>query len=517
MRVVASDQWLVAGEGQSAGCARRRPGSRLLRARLSRRHRRSSYTLIELLITVSIIAIMASMVLFAMYAAQEQARVQKTRALIGRLNNIIRDRYESYRTRRLPMPELVDETFVDGNQNGVCDTSELSSLRDTNGNGIWDYSVTTRSKLRLDMLRDMMRMEMPDRWSDVVDQPPPLVQMLVQATPPIPPIDPPAMSLAYKARYNQIAEPYTDQDGDGAYDQGEPYTDTNGNGQRDPTYEYENAECLYMIVMEVVSQQGDARDVFKPDDVADTDGDGFPEFVDAWGTPIRFLRWAPGFISEIQNPVRGRIQQITPMTGPSQSVEIKAVGRTFSTSPSDYLWGTLAVLDQTNGVERIDTRMMGRITGYTYDPTTLIATFTLTTPSYTMQPVFNNMGIYPMQGDDFVVMRPDPFDPRGVFPIYPMGATSFPAGAADTSTPTFALYPLIYSAGPDKAYGIVSDTSTPFVYSAQALNPFFVPPQIGVVPFGLTMGSFSPPGTPESGFYVGCWNDNIHNHQLSTR
>ena len=49
------------------------------RARAARR----GFTLVELLITISIIGIMASMILFAMFQAQETAKAQKTRALIA--------------------------------------------------------------------------------------------------------------------------------------------------------------------------------------------------------------------------------------------------------------------------------------------------------------------------------------------------------------------------------------------------------------------------------------------------
>ena len=31
-----------------------------------------------------------------------------------------------------------------------------------------------------------------------------------------------------------------------------------------------------------------------------SDNDGMPEILDPWGTPIRFLRWAPGFRSSMQ-------------------------------------------------------------------------------------------------------------------------------------------------------------------------------------------------------------------------
>jgi hypothetical protein len=45
---------------------------------------------------------------------------------------------------------------------------------------------------------------------------------------------------------------------------------------------------------------GEARSLFKESEIGDTDGDGALEFLDGWGHPINFLRWAPGFDSQIQ-------------------------------------------------------------------------------------------------------------------------------------------------------------------------------------------------------------------------
>jgi len=36
-------------------------------------------------------------------------------------------------------------------------------------------------------------------------------------------------------------------------------------------------------------------DFFKETEIDDVDGDGMSEIVDAWGNPIMFFRWAPGF------------------------------------------------------------------------------------------------------------------------------------------------------------------------------------------------------------------------------
>jgi hypothetical protein len=62
-----------------------------------------------------------------------------------------------------------------------------------------------------------------------------------------------------------------------------------------------SAEYLYLIV---TLGDPDARDQFMDSEVGDADGDGWPEFIDGWGNPILFLRWAPGVSdSDVQTVV----------------------------------------------------------------------------------------------------------------------------------------------------------------------------------------------------------------------
>ena len=53
------------------------------------------------------------------------------------------------------------------------------------------------------------------------------------------------------------------------------------------------SETLYAILVEGVGPLGSVfnRDDFSDREVQDTDGDGLPEFVDAWGQPLQFFRW----------------------------------------------------------------------------------------------------------------------------------------------------------------------------------------------------------------------------------
>ena len=61
------------------------------------------------------------------------------------------------------------------------------------------------------------------------------------------------------------------------------------------TEEHGAAECLYMILSRS-GYEPDALEGFRPDELGDTDNDRATEFVDAWGRPIVFLRWAPGWL-----------------------------------------------------------------------------------------------------------------------------------------------------------------------------------------------------------------------------
>jgi prepilin-type N-terminal cleavage/methylation domain-containing protein len=224
------------------------------------------FTLVELLVTVTIIGILASMMLGAVYVARESAREVKTKSTITKLHAIVMRQYESYRTRRVPVR-----------------TAQLNP--------------NLAARVRLAAIRQTMRLEMPERWSDLAPaatstDPNPQVALIdsLQVPPvqlwqggnPLFSIPVPALASAYRRRYDN-ALAYVDS------------TYPVGN-HRDQSHErlnrYSSAECLYMIV--TMGGGAEAREQFNDSEIGDADGDGLPEFHDAWGNPILFLRWAPG-------------------------------------------------------------------------------------------------------------------------------------------------------------------------------------------------------------------------------
>ena len=74
------------------------------------------------------------------------------------------------------------------------------------------------------------------------------------------------------------------------------------------THNTARAEMLYAILVEGRGPLGSVfnRDEFTNREVQDTDGDGLPEFVDAWGKPLQFFRWPLFYHSDIQ---RGQVDR----------------------------------------------------------------------------------------------------------------------------------------------------------------------------------------------------------------
>ena len=395
--------------------------------------KRRGFTLVELLITITIIGILAGMMLFAMFQAQETAKVHRTRALVLKLNSIVMRRYDEYKTRRVPIQfnaaEMADPKLM--------------------------------ARMRMEVLRDLMRMEMPDRWSDVLKPP---VAPFNRTTNKV---QPPSAFLAYQSKWAAITGATNTGPYEYAYD-----------ATKD---EHQSAECLYMIVMGCLAQEGDSRDNFTAKDVGDVDQDGFPEFIDAWGQPIRFLRWAPGLTSGIQ--VRG--VTTSRARTPGHLCTVTFDGSQFSTTPGSYVGGVLAVIDP--ATKAIDGNRMGQIVGYQHSGPT--AVFTFETPTTEAEPFG---GTPPQDGEPVAILNPDPFDSRSTYPSY---------AYAETATPNFGLVPLVYSAGPDRLYGIISTTTPVLEYSLGAkLNPCYV-----------NAGGFLI-GEPTEGYF-----DNITSHQTTTR
>lgn len=241
------------------------------------RHSRLSFTLVELLVVTAIIAVLAGAVLFAMWGVVEQAKEVRTRAQVAKLHTLISREWESYSTRvlRVTLPAglpVMSEPFQDTNNSGKWEPGEPTN--NINGNSGYDYGV---ARIRLELLRDLMRMTLPDRKSDLAVTPSPITAVpgppaARRITVPLPN---PSKWNSYRRKVSAIT------------------------GSAPPwpawTTPHQGAECLYLIVASIREGDSTGLDFFKEIEIGDTDGDGMREILDGWGRPIEFLRWAPGY------------------------------------------------------------------------------------------------------------------------------------------------------------------------------------------------------------------------------
>lgn len=236
----------------------RRSAARCQKHSAARCQKHSAFTLVEMTIVIMIIAILAALSLPVINAAAQQAKVHRTRAIVAKLDQIIGEKWEAYRTRQVPIR-------VSGMQ------PNLAAGR------------------RLLAMHELMRFEMPDRVSDVANGPA-YGTIIPSASYPVIPL----AALSSRPAVNKQFLRYTLQ----AHPPGPPASWA-GMGIEYWSTANENAECLYLIL--AVSRDGDksALDWFSPTEIGDTDDDGMKEILDAWGQPIAFLRWAPAYRSDI--------------------------------------------------------------------------------------------------------------------------------------------------------------------------------------------------------------------------
>ena len=238
-----------------------------IQRRLQRENR--AFTLVELLVVIAIITVLASTALFTMFGVREDVRETRARAEVAKINELIMEKWESYRTRAIPIriPAGTDPR--------------------------------TAAAMRLNAVRELMRMELPDRitdlylrdgagnWASPTSVANPAAYF---GTTPVGLSAPPSAWLGFQRRIM-------------------------ANTARGKIWSplHEHSECLYMILAGIRDGDTTGLEWFSESEMGDTDDDGMPEILDSWGRPIYFLRWAPGYASDLQDPSRREPDPFDPL------------------------------------------------------------------------------------------------------------------------------------------------------------------------------------------------------------
>ncbi len=191
---------------------------------------RRGFTLVELLIAIGIVTLLAAILVVAIGRSGVKAREQATAALIKKISGQVQDRLEAFdrlRSQQQTKTKAISEF-------------KLSPL---------NVSTLTDSQREILGFKMLLRQLFPQTFTDL-------------------------NATEFSQEFNPSHQQY-------------PYNASKHNENT------ESAELLYYALV-----RGKALGIptvdpgeFKANEVADTDGDGLLEFIDAWGRPLRFYRW----------------------------------------------------------------------------------------------------------------------------------------------------------------------------------------------------------------------------------
>jgi prepilin-type N-terminal cleavage/methylation domain-containing protein len=233
----------------------------------------TAFTLVELMVVLVIVALLASLTLAGLSGVRQRAKEDKTRSTIRKIDSVIQSMYESYATRRVAIT-IPPATLLAAPQ-----PRRLLAIN------------------RLENLRLIMAVEMPDTWNDVGTSAAPLT------------IPAWSRNVVYR-RYSAYKTALSTAPGSNFNIPVPNFTPPTTYGQL-----YGYSETLLMIVS-MSGFQPDCMEQFRPDEIGDIDRDGAKEFSDGWGRPIAFIRWPAGFASPFINHSQPDPVDVMRVTGP---------------------------------------------------------------------------------------------------------------------------------------------------------------------------------------------------------
>ena len=223
-------------------------------------HTQSGFTLIEIIVVLGIMALLASILGVSLANMAETAREAQTKATITKIDGLLVERLRG-----------LERTFR-GNDFERYVRGIERSLETSNS------AFRTMSPRAIEIIarKQFIRQMFPQRFAEMTDGnndgiPDRLANDEVYGLQVVPPA----------VNWTAPTSPTT---------QRHPVNSTTS-VEHDPNTE--SSELLYFMLtrMEVLGFPSVAEDEFLTQEVADTDSDGLPEFVDGWGRPLRFYRW----------------------------------------------------------------------------------------------------------------------------------------------------------------------------------------------------------------------------------
>jgi len=246
---------------------------------------KTAFTLVEVLVVIVIISIMGAMVTTAVSGVTTTAKQSRTKTIISIVDSVLAEHYANLKYRQLPV-EVPDLFLPSGNAN------ELG----------YEVLAPEAARVRLMMTRDLQRMEIPDRLSDITTAPSAMYaatnKVLIDGNGNVINTrdDKSQRQVLDVTWYSKFANFLSGSDNVpsrlAAYRNRMPVGLTLNSPQ---ALSNQGAECLYLIMATSFVGGTPALEAIPPSNIGDTDNDGLREILDGWGNPLGFIRWPIGY------------------------------------------------------------------------------------------------------------------------------------------------------------------------------------------------------------------------------
>jgi prepilin-type N-terminal cleavage/methylation domain-containing protein len=246
-------------------------------------------TLIELLVSISLITVVSSMFLVAYRQASAEASNIRTQSTIRKISEVLVSRMQEYENYPINFARGTGNVFavpIPGNAVEALFNNPLPDEFEPKG--------ILLERLRVMLLREMIAQEMPDHYQDIKTSVPIVRNYWTGLVAPSPNpnagMQPVVVTASespraarIKARLTQINPNWRQQ------------LDSIDPDQNPAVFQVANAEFLYLIVEDSNLNGSPAIELFGKTEIGDTDNDGLLEFLDANRQPICWVRWPTGF------------------------------------------------------------------------------------------------------------------------------------------------------------------------------------------------------------------------------
>lgn len=223
---------------------------------------RSAFTLIEILIVVFIISILMAALGVTISNILTTAKEKQTIATLQKIDGLINERIKG-----------LERAYDSNDFRRYIEKQQEKLAKGDPANGIPQLFGLSKNAVEAVARKDFFRDFFPQRFAEMTD-----VRTRTAGSPPTPVPD----GIPDRIQFDEVY--------------GDAVTWVPSGAKVIPqnhTQETESAELLYFALtrMEQFGVAATGTDAFLAQEVADTDNDGLPEFVDGWRRPLRFYRW----------------------------------------------------------------------------------------------------------------------------------------------------------------------------------------------------------------------------------